>query len=344
MASKCDLPDKEIIQCLWDNYGIDVVILSFLPLGADFNTAVYHVVARNRENYFLKLRSSEFLEASVSVPKYLADLGIEQVIAPLTSKTGKLWINIAAFKAILYPYIEGCNGVEARLSKTQWGQFGATLKKLHSVAIPSSITKGVPREAFFPKWRESVKAFLERVESEVFDVPIAAKMALFLKSKSVEILKIIERTEELAITLQKQPFDYVLCHADIHGWNLIIDKEEALYIVDWDTLILAPKERDLMFVGAGIWDSGLLPDEEEALFYKGYGQTEINQDIISYYRFERVIQDIGEYCKQIFSSDGDCRAHIQSFEYLKCNFLPRGPIERAYDSNNKAALSTQKLK
>ncbi len=35
----------------------------------------------------------------------------------------------------------------------------------------------------------------------------------------------------------------------------MIDKEEALYIVDWDTLIFAPKERELMFIGAGIWDT-----------------------------------------------------------------------------------------
>jgi spectinomycin phosphotransferase len=39
--------------------------------------------------------------------------------------------------------------------------------------------------------------------------------------------------------------------------TLIVDKENALYIVDWDTLIFAPVERDLMFIGAGIWDSGL---------------------------------------------------------------------------------------
>ena len=110
-------------------------------------------------------------------------------------------------------------------------------------------------------------------------------MALFLKFKSTEILKIIKQTEALAIMISKQPLGYVLCHADIHGRNLMVDKEDALYIVDWDTLIFAPKERDLMFVGAGIWDSGLTAPEKEALFYQGYGQTKINRDAIAYYRF-----------------------------------------------------------
>ena len=44
-----------------------------------------------------------------------------------------------------------------------------------------------------------------------------------------------------------------------------------------------------MFVGAGIWDSGLTAAEEESLFYQGYGQATINKNVLYYYRFERII-------------------------------------------------------
>ena len=333
MLIKPDLRDEKIISCLRDAYGIDVATIAFLPLGADFNTAVYRVTTSNQMDYFLKLRSGEFLEASVSVPKYLADLGIKQVISALATKTGQLWSPLGAFKAILYPYVEGRNGVEAKLSEDQWAQFGAAIKRLHSTDIPSSITNGVPRETFSSKWRETVKSFLGRIENEVFEEPVAVKMALFLKSKNAEILKIIERAEDLAITIQKQPLEYILCHADIHGWNLIVDKENALYIVDWDTLIFAPKERDLMFVGAGIWDSGLTASEEESLFYQGYTQTKINQDVLAYYRFERIIQDIGDYCEYIFLSDEGGEDRMRCFEALQPVFLPNGAIERACQSD-----------
>lgn len=330
MIIKPNLKDAEIIACLLDAYGLTIDKALFLPLGADFNTAVYRVTTNNGSDYFLKLRSGEFLEASLSVPKYLADLSIKQVIPPLATKTGQLWTSLASFKAILYPYVEGRNGVEAKLSEDQWVQFGATIKKLHSTDISASITKDVPREIFSSKWRETVKAFLVRIESEVFEEPVAVKMALFLKSKSSELLKLVGCAEELAITIQKQHLTYVLCHADMHGWNLIIDKENALYIVDWDTLIFAPKERDLMFIGAGIWDSGLIAAEEESRFYKGYGQAEINHAVLTYYRFERIIQDICDYCEYIFLSDEGDDDRMQCFEYLKSNFLPGGTIERAY--------------
>lgn len=336
MLIKPDLKDEEIIACLRDAYGLNIATVSFLPLGADFNTAVYRVTTNNGSDYFLKLRSGEFLEASVSVPKYLADLGIKQVISPLATNTGQLWTSLESFKAILYPYVEGHNGVDAKPSDDHWVQFGAAIKKLHSVDIPNALTSGTPRETFSSKWRETVKSFLGRIENEVFEKPVAVKMAAFLKSKRCEILKLVERAEELAITIQKQPLEYILCHADMHGWNLIVDKEGALYIVDWDTLIFAPKERDLMFVGAGIWDSGLTAAEEESLFYQGYGQTKINQDVLCYYRFERIIQDIGDYCEYIFLSDEGGDDRMQCFEHLQPVFLPNGAIERAYQADKNS--------
>ncbi len=207
MLIKPDLRDEKIISCLRDAYGIDVATIAFLPLGADFNTAVYRITTRNQMDYFLKLRSGKFLEASVSVPKYLADLGVQHVVPCLVTKTEQLWTSLASFKAILYPYIEGRNGVEAKLSEDHWAQFGAAIKRLHSTDIPSSITNGVPRETFSSKWRKTVKAFLERIENKVFKEPVAVKMATFLKSKKGEILKLVQRAEALGIRIQKQPLD-----------------------------------------------------------------------------------------------------------------------------------------
>jgi len=165
MLIKPNLKDEEIIACLRDAYGLTIDKVLFLPIGADFNTAVYRVTANDGTDYFLKLRSGKFLEASVSVPKYLTDLGIKQVIPPLATKTGQLWTGLALFKAILYPYVEGSNGVETKPSDDHWVQFGATVKKLHSADIPSSITQDVPRETFSSKWRETVKSFLGRFEN-----------------------------------------------------------------------------------------------------------------------------------------------------------------------------------
>jgi len=130
-----------------------------------------------------------------------------------------------------------------------------------------------------------------------------------------------------------QPPDFILCHADIHGWNLLIDNAGALYMVDWDTLIFAPRERDLMFIGGALGNSGYTPQEEETLFYQGYGQTNINQTAIAYYRYERIVEDIAVFCEQIFLSNEGGEDRKQALDYLQSNFLPDGTIARAYHSD-----------
>jgi spectinomycin phosphotransferase len=333
MLEKPELKDEKIINCLRDEYGLSVEKVSFLPLGADLNTAVYRVATNDETVYFLKLRRGEFDEATVTVPKYLSDLGIKQIIPSLTTQTGQLWASLAPFKVILYHYVEGHNAFEKNLSHQQWIEFGAAIKRFHTADIPWAITNSIQRETFSPQWRDSVKMFLKLIEEETFDEPIAVELAAFLKTKGYETLELVKQAERFAQILQEQPPEYILCHADIHGWNLLIDINGALYMVDWDTLIFSPKERDLMFIGAGLGDSGYTPQEEEALFYQGYGQTNINQIAIAYYRYERIIEDIAAYCEQLFLSDEGGEDRKQSLEYLKSNFLPNGTIERAYQSD-----------
>lgn len=41
MLIKPDLNDEAIITCLQDAYGLEVATILFLPIGADFNTAVF---------------------------------------------------------------------------------------------------------------------------------------------------------------------------------------------------------------------------------------------------------------------------------------------------------------
>ncbi|MEM8629127.1 MAG: aminoglycoside phosphotransferase family protein [Chlamydiota bacterium] len=339
MLTKPDLKNEKIIACLHDNYGLDVAEISFLPLGADFNTAVYRVSTIDKTDYFLKLRSGDFCEPSVLIPHHLKQIGMQNIIPPIATKTDECWTNLDAFKVALYPYIDGRNAVDMKLSEQQWQQFGRTVKKLHTADIPESIISNVPKETFSLKFCQTVRLFLERTQNEVFDEAVATKLAALLKSKNKIIFDLIKRTEELGSILQNQSLQHVLCHADMHGWNLLVDQNNRLYLIDWDTLILAPKERDLMFIGAGIWDSGYTPTEEESLFYKGYGQGNINQDTFCYYRFNRILQDIAEYCEYIFLSDEGGDDRMEVLEHLKPNFLPNGTVERAYHADKMRGIS-----
>jgi spectinomycin phosphotransferase len=161
---------------------------------------------------------------------------------------------------------------------------------------------------------------------------VAAKLAAFLKTKRSEILKFIARTEDLAQQLQTRYFELVVCHSDLHAGNLLI-AESKFFIVDWDNPILAPKERDLMFVGGGQMNNWCSPREEETLFYRGYGEARVDSVALSYYRFERIIQDIAAYCEQLLLTDEGGEDREQALQYLASNFLPNGVLEIAYQAD-----------
>ncbi len=333
MLERPPLKDKTLVARLEDDFGLTVESISFLPLGADLNTAVYRVLAGDGTPYFLKLRRGQVDRASIELPRFLHEQGIEQLIPSLTTRTGQLWANVDPFKLILYPYVEGHNAYETKMSEQQWIAFGAALKSFHTADVPLDITVGIPREAFSPQWRKLVKSHLDRIDDHTFDEPVAAETAAFLTATSEQTLALVKRAERLARALQASSPEFTLCHGDIHGWNLLLDPAGNLYIVDWDTLIFAPKERDLMFIGAGLGESGYTPQEERAMFYRGYGQTKVNTLAIAYYRYERIIEDIAIFCQQILMSNEGGKDREQALKHLKSNYRPGGTIDVAIRSD-----------
>ena len=333
MLEKPDLPDEHIVACLQKAYALSVRHISFLPLGADTNTAVYRAVTDAQTPYFVKLRRGTFDEMSVVLPKALSDLGIRQIITPLPTNTGQLWTPLDVFMVILYPFVEGENGYERPLSDHQWIDLGRALKQIHTAVVPPAILNRLQRENYDPQWCNIVKEFLQQIEKDTFHEPIAARLATFLKTKRDQIVELVARTERLALILEPRSLAYILCHADIHAGNILLDANNSLYIVDWDTPILAPKERDLMFIGGALLGNGRTPQEEERLFYQGYGQPEIDPVALAYYRYERIIQDIASFCQHIFLTTGADDDRAQSLRYLIGNFAPGSVLDVAYQSD-----------
>ncbi len=120
--------------------------------------------------------------------------------------------------------------------------------------------------------------------------------------------------------VQSDAAEPVLCHTDIHRGNMLVTGEDEFYIVDWDAPLLAPKERDLMFIGGGIdyiWKN----KRDETLFYEGYGETVIDFALLAYYRYERVIEDLVAYGEQVLLTgeggadrEDACRRFTGNFE------------------------------
>ncbi len=338
MLEKPEIADQQIIACLQDHYGLLISHIAFLPLGVDPNAAVYRVVTDAQMAYFLKLRRGAFDQAAVALPKYFSDQGLAQIIAPLASLSGQLWGKLDDFNGFLYPFVVGRDGYEAGLSDYHWADLGAAMRRIHSTRLPSTILQYIRRETYSAQWRERVKVFLERVEIDSWQEPIAQKTADLLSAKRSTISDLVLRSARLAQALQLQTPELVVCHTDLHAGNILIDHSGALFIVDWDSPLLAPKERDLMFIGSGLMGNRRSLQEEEALFYPAYGETSINKIALAYYRYERIIEDIAVFCEQLLLTDAGGADRESAFHYLASNFLPNKTIEIAYRSDTTDSI------
>lgn len=127
---------------------------------------------------------------------------------------------------------------------------------------------------------------------------------------------------------QNQPSQFVLCHSDLHGGNILLDESNALYIVDWDEPIMAPKERDLMFIGGGVANVWNKPHEVD-LYYQGYGKTCVNLLLLAYYRHERIVEDIAIYGQQLLLSGAGGQDRMKWYEEFIAQFEPQGVVEIA---------------
>lgn len=300
MLEKPNLADATIIASLQENYGLQISKLEFLPIGYDATAWVYRVDT-TAATYFLKVKKGTIQVSSLTIPHFLRDSGITQIVAPIANIYRALWTNIGEFNLILYPFVNGKSGMGIGLADNQWREFGVVLKRIHATELTPELVQQIHKEDFAPLRSNIAREMDALIENGTFDNPHQKELTAFWREKRTEILKFIARTDELADMLKRQSLDFALCHSDIHTANVLVDADGQLQIVDWDEVRLAPKERDLMF----ILDTGNVEAKlnSENQFFEGYGQTSINPVAFAYYRYEWVVEEFADFAQRVYMLD-----------------------------------------
>jgi spectinomycin phosphotransferase len=326
MLEKPALADEKIAVGLRERYAIAVADIEFLPIGNDARAWVYRLQTDDGQTYFLKVRRGGVDAPALLVPRYLRDRGVEQVVAPLPTNTGQMWAGVDDFSLILYPFIDGRVGMEIGLLDSQWRELGAVLKTIHTMPLAAELLGMLRHETFSPKWSAVVQKLRAHID-DGFDDRYQRELAAFWKSRRLEIDQIVDRAESLGRGLQQQCPAYVLCHADIHTANVLLDANDRLWIVDWDETLLAPRERDLMFVVGDDRTSRA----EATWFLQGYGESAIDPVALAYYRYEWVVQEIGDYGERVFlQTDAGAETRRDAVEGFMKLFEPGNVVEAAY--------------
>jgi spectinomycin phosphotransferase len=283
---------------LGEHFGVDVAQVAFLPLGHDASAWVFRAEARDGEAWFVKLRVQVDNPAALLVPRHLHDHGVRNVVAPLPARSGELWGQVGPYALILYPFVAGETGMARGLTAEQWRAYGATLREIHAAPVAAELAAHMRRESFAPGGAELIPRLDALVDGGTFDEIGAALAARWRASRPV-IRELLARAEELGRRLAASPPPPLLCHADIHTGNVLADAAGQIWVVDWDEAMLAPRERDLMFVMGGGISERLVGPREEAWFFEGYGPVEVDALALAYYRAAWAVSDIAAFGAEV---------------------------------------------
>ncbi len=332
MLEKHALSELSIVSCLRTHYGIEAASLTLLPLGADVHSCVYRAHTLDQRSYFIKLKHGHDHDISVEIAELLQSAGIHQIVSPVQTVDGRSTQCIENSTLIVYPFVEGQDGFNRALTKRQWIEFGRALRQIHALEVPLFTQNRIRQEAFSAKWRDAVRSIYAHVEDKPVVDEVALKLQTFMKKHMADIQRLVDRAQQLAEILHSHSPKFVLCHSDIHAGNVLMDGNAEVYLVDWDEPIMAPKERDLMFIGGGVgnvWNKTF----EEELFYQGYGETDVNPTLLAYYRHERIVEDIAIYSRELLLSSAGGADRLEMYGHFIAMFEPQGVVEVAFKTD-----------
>ena len=317
---------REIVR---KEYGRSIDHTQKLDVGFDKNTAIYKLFSYTHETFFLKIRTGNFNETCITIPFWLSKvMNLPNIINPIKTLDNKLFVKAPSCYLMLFPYINGQSGWDSSLTKDQFLEFGKFMYNLHSIKLPDKYSSKITVETYSSKYRDAVKEIITKRSNRSYDNNVIIDFLMVLQQHQKIIIEMIEYLERITKEIKDESHNLCLCHGDIHAGNILINGND-FYIVDWDTILMAPKEKDLMFIGGGIGNKWNKKEEIE-YFYEGYGQKfEIDNNLIKYYRYERIIQDIYEFYQQVMNINTEDEERKLCFELFKSQFEPNNVIDTA---------------
>jgi spectinomycin phosphotransferase len=319
------LDDPRIASALRERFRFEATDVRFLSLGHDAGAWTFRATSDFGEAWFVKLRRTVD-PARLAVARFLSEHGLEEIVAPIRASTGELAVDVDGLAMIGYPFVEAREAAVVGLTDAQWIAYGAFVGQLHASHLPVELAAALPHETFTSRSANEIDPLTAATRMLGRANPLERDVSQIWTLQRRVIDELVRRTISLGSELRDRAGispsnDLVVCHADIHTHNVLVDAAGGLRVIDWDEVMIAPRERDLMF----LIDSpiGLAPaDRETRLIFKGYGPVEVDRLALAYYRAEWAVQDIVGYTAQALDREASPESRTYAVEILRRQFGP----------------------
>jgi Phosphotransferase enzyme family len=223
------------------------------------------------------------LHTALAAAAALREHGRAFAVAPVIGADGRYLARFDDRYAVaLYPYLDG--------KRFSWGEFSttehrrATLDMVLGVhTAPASVRDGVASDDFGVSRRDELESTMDGSGEGVTGGPYARAMVDLVRERAASIRRHLARYRDLVEQARVRPERTVLTHGEPHAANTMLTAD-GWVLIDWDTTLVAPPERDLWMLDPG--DGSIL-----AAYAEATGQAPL-ATMVELYRLRWVLTDI----------------------------------------------------
>lgn len=293
MLNELELDKDGLRKVLSAMYGLRATALTFVPQGEV--TYGYRADCQDGSRYFVKVyndsrasrRSAARLPYTLAINRALHDRGIlPHVPYPVRARNGWLRGGFAGHPLVVYPFIEGVNpSDEVFHSAPMLGQLAEVVVRLHQAT--AQLDMPLPQEDFTADFEADLLACLDALHQvDEGSTPGQQELAALILPREQGVRDRLARLYELGAWAKALAPEMVLCHTDIHRFNVLVDAAGELHLLDWETALVAPREHDLKMMGGPSMEAFLAHYVELA------GCVHLEPDLFGYYFHHRILEDL----------------------------------------------------
>ena len=252
-ATPENLDGGSVIDVLRDGWDFDAVGADYVAVGA----GSYHWEVRDttgcrafatvddlgQKSWLGDTRDAAFdgLRAAFAASVALRESGLQFVVAPMLTGEGESLRRLDPQYAIaLFPFVEGKAGEFGCYEDGDREAILALLAELHQAPVPPAMrTAGLT----IPGRRHLEDALLD-VDETWTGGPLSEPAREAVRSSASELAELLSLADRLAAEAEERGASHVVTHGEPHAAN-VMRTNDGRVLVDWDTVALAPPERDL---------------------------------------------------------------------------------------------------
>lgn len=313
-----DFETGALIGALADGWGFDVETAEYAAVGA----GSYHWVVADlsgtrrfvtvddldQKAWLGDTRDSAYegLRRAFETAAALRETGLEFVVAPIPTRRGEILLRLGPRHTVaLFPFVDGQAGRYGNYEAAARAALVSMLAELH-LATPAvgAVSRSVGLDL---PGRRHIEAGLRELSHPWSGGPYSESAREALAGHASDVATLLSLADRLAAQVEKRGGTWAVTHGEPHSAN-VMRAGGSHVLVDWDTVALAPRERDLWMLA----EDGT----EDLAGYTAATGHPIDPDAVNFFRLTWDLKDLAEYLNVLRSPHTETEDTIAAYTGL----------------------------